>query len=355
MNTAQSSSSLHAPLVRGRVPRKLVGVAALALGLGALAPVAVADTAELRLATIAPSESDWGKVLAKGGAEITSATGGRVKINYYMDGTQGGENDYVKKMKSGALDGAGLTAVGLSQIEESIRVLELPMMFDSIDELDYVADKMWSSFQAKFEKKGFKLNDRGDVGWIHVLSKSKVDSMASMRGLKLWQYGADSVYGPLYKKLGLSGVSLDIGEVDSALGSGRINACYGSPLAATALQWASKVKFMMKQPINFAISATVIRADALTKISADDQKAMAKVAKSMGKKLRKIIRKRNEDSKKTMTRMGVQIVDTPAAMVDELRKSAEALWTELVGKVYSQKDLDTVLKHRAAYRAKHPK
>ena len=181
----------------------LAGVATLVLGLGVLAPEAAAQTVELHMATIAPSESDWGKVLNKGGAEIAAKTGGRVKINYYMDGSQGGESDYIAKMKSGALDGAGVTAVGLSLIDESIRVLELPMMYDTVEEVDYVADKMWSYFQKKFEKLGYKLNDRGDVGWIHVMSKAKVDSMASLRSLKLWKYGSDKVYGPLYSKLGL--------------------------------------------------------------------------------------------------------------------------------------------------------
>ena len=62
-----------------------------------------------------------------------------------------------------------------SMIDESIRVLELPMMFQSVEELDYVADKMWPYFQAKFEKKGYKLNDRGEVGWIYFMSKNEVE------------------------------------------------------------------------------------------------------------------------------------------------------------------------------------
>ena len=44
-------------------------------------------------------------------------------------------------------------------IDESIRVLELPTMFKTVEELDYVADKMWPYFQKKFEKKGYKLSD----------------------------------------------------------------------------------------------------------------------------------------------------------------------------------------------------
>ena len=85
-------------------------------------------------------------------------------------------------MQGGQLDGAAVTAIGLSMIDESIRVLELPMMFQNVDEVDYVADKMWPYFQAKFEKKGFKLLDRGEVGWIYFMSKNKMESLNDLRG-----------------------------------------------------------------------------------------------------------------------------------------------------------------------------
>ena len=146
------------------------------------------------------------------------------RLKYFEGGQQGDERDFVRKIKLGQLDGAAVTAVGLSMIDESIRVLELPMMFETVEELDYVADKMWPYFQKKFEKKGFKLNDRGEVGWIYFLSKNKVESLADLKGQKLWMWGDDQLVGAMFKKLGLNGVPLGVPEVDAGLTSGRINA-----------------------------------------------------------------------------------------------------------------------------------
>ena len=195
-------------------------------------------------------------------------TASRVTMKYFEGGQQGDERDFVRKIKLGQLDGAAVTAIGLAMIDESIRVLELPMMFDSAEEMDYVADKMWPYFQKKFEKKGFKLNDRGEVGWIYFLSKNKVESLADLKGQKLWMWGDDQLVGAMFKKLGVNGVPLGVPEVDAGLTSGKINACYGSPVAAVALQWYSKVKYMTSMPMSFAIGATVISLDALKKISA---------------------------------------------------------------------------------------
>ena len=326
--------------------------AALALG---LATPARAENVELRIATLAPSGSPWMQTLDKAAAEIKEKTAGRVTMKYFEGGQQGDERDFVSKIKLGQLDGAAVTAVGLSMIDESIRVLELPMMFKTQEEVDYVADKMWPYFQKKFEKKGFRLADRGEVGWIYFMSKGKVEKVADLKTQKLWQWGDDQIVSAMYKKLGLNGVPLGVPEVDAGLTSGRITACYGSPIAAVALQWYTKVKFMTEMPMTFAMGATVMSQDAIKKISAEDFKTIETIAKAAQKKLRKVIRKSNDDAKTTMGRKGVQIVPSPAAMVEEFTKAAGEVQKELVGKVYSKEELDMVLKYRDEYRAKAKK
>jgi TRAP-type C4-dicarboxylate transport system substrate-binding protein len=319
----------------------------------AMAGRARADGVELRIASLAPSGSPWMEVLDKAASDVKDKTAGRVAFKYFEGGQQGDERDFVRKVKLGQLDGAAVTAVGMSMIDESIRVLELPMMFQSAEELDYVADKLWPYFQKKFEKKGFKLTDRGEVGWIYFLSKGKVEKIADLRGQKLWLWGDDQLVGAMYKKLGVNGIPLGVPEVDGNLTSGKIDACYGSPLAAVALQWYSKVKFMTAMPMSFALGATVISTEAYKKMSPEDLKIVEDITRANAKKLRKVIRKANEDAKGTMSRKGVQVVPTPIAMVDEFTKQATELWTELAGKLYSKEELKMVLDARDEYRAKH--
>jgi TRAP-type transport system periplasmic protein len=332
---------------------KLLGLYAVVALTSARA--AHADNVELRIATLAPSGSPWMEVLDKAASETKDKTGGRITLKYFEGGQQGDERDFVRKINLGQLDGAAVTAVGLSMIDESIRVLELPMMFESAEEFDYVADKLWPYFQKKFEAKGFRLNDRGEVGWIYFLSKGKVEKLADLRGQKLWLWGDDRLVGSVFKKLGLNGVPLGVPEVDAALTSGKIDACYGSPVAAVALQWYSKIKYMTSMPMSFAMGATIISTKAYKKLSAEDAKIVEDISRANAKKLRKTIRKANEDAKGTMSRKGVTIVQTPIAMVDEFNKMSNEIWNELVGKVYSKEELKMVLDAREEYRAKHKK
>ena len=322
-----------------------------AVALAAFSGTALADNFEVRIATLAPAGSKWMEGLDKAAAEIKDKTAGRVTVKYYAGGSQGDERDAVRKIKLGQLDGAAVTAVGLSMVDESIRVLELPMLFDNDAELDYVADKMWPYFQKKFEKKGFKLTDRGEVGPIYFLSKNKVESIADLKNQKVWMWGDDQLVGAMFRKVGVNGVPLGVPEVDAALTANRINACYGSPVAAVALQWYTKIKFMTSMPMSRAMGATILSIEALKKASAEDQASILKITKTAGKKLRKAIRKENENALKIMVSKGVKVVTTAPATVDQFRKDGETVWKELVGKVYSQDELDMVLKYRAEYRA----
>jgi TRAP-type C4-dicarboxylate transport system substrate-binding protein len=290
-------------------------------------------------------------LLERAAVEIAEKTERRIKIKYYPGGQQGDERDFIRKIRAGQLDGAALTAIGLAQIEPSILVLQLPMLFESQDEVDYVSTKMWPYFQKKFEKKGFRLAERGELGWIHFFSKNKVTSMADLRKQKLWILNDDLGTATL-DKLKVQGVPLGVTEVDAALTSGKINACFSSPLGAIALQWYTKVKYMSSPPMLFAIGATVMSVDAAKKPSADDRKTIEAIAKRSQKKARATIRKANEDARKTILRKGITMVKAEKAMVDELTAIAAEVQAELTGKVYSKEELAMVIRYRDEYRAK---
>ncbi len=150
----------------------------------------------------------------------------------------------------------------------------------------------------------------------------------------------------------MSGVPLGVPEVEPALSTGRINACYGSPLAAVALQWNTKVKYMTSMPLSYAIGATVTKLDVLNKISADDQKLINKITKGMQKTLRKQIRKDNESARKQMERKGVKVTEVSPDMIAAFDKAAKEVWDGLAGKMYTKGELEMVLKYRDEFRAK---
>lgn len=309
---------------------------------------------ELKLATLAPKGSAWAKILEKGAKDIETQTNGRVKVKYFFSGQQGDERDVVRKMTSGNLDGAVLTAVGLGLIKGDVRVLELPFLFTNDKQLDYTRDAMKADFEQQFDSAGYVLLAWGDVGWTHIFTNIPINNKADLAKTKMWAWKDDPIVRALFKGLGINGVPLGVPDVFPQLQTGGIDACYGSPLAAVALQWYTKVKFATTTPISYSIGAMVVRKDVFSKLPAEDQKIIRSASTAMSGELLQMVRKDNERAKKAMQKAGVKFVDTPAALVAELQSEAQKVWKALVGTLYQQAMLDKVLKIRGEAVKKFP-
>jgi TRAP-type transport system periplasmic protein len=305
---------------------------------------------EVKLATLAPKGSAWAKILEKGATEIETKTDGRVKIKWFFGGSQGDEREAVRKMKLGHLHGAAITAVGMGLIKSDVRVLELPFLFKDDKELDYVREKMAPDFEKQFEEAGYVLLAWGDVGWVHVYANLDIQSKDDLKKTKMWAWTDDPIVKAFFKRLGVNGVPLGVPDVLPSLQTGLIDGCYGSPLAAVALQWYTKVKYGTSIPISYSIGAMVISKESFSKLSADDQKAIREVSKSMEGELMKTVRKDNERAKKAMQKQGVKFSTTPAALVSDFEKEGKGVWDDLAGSLYSKDLLDKVKKHVAEAR-----
>src|SRR5215472_19274605 len=126
--------------VRPSISLSVSSVVAVALFFMATTPLrAAARPLRLKLGTIAPGGSTYHKSLQAMGEQWRQASGGKVQLTIFPNGTQGGEADMVGLMQTGNLDAGLLTAVGLSEIEPAVIGLQsMPMAFQNLDEVDYV-------------------------------------------------------------------------------------------------------------------------------------------------------------------------------------------------------------------------
>ncbi len=123
---------------------------------------------------------------------------------------------------------------------------------------------------------------------------------------------------------------MGVPEVDSSLTAGRVTAAYASPLAAVALQWYTKVKFMTSMPMSFAHRRDRdLRARRPRRSRRRISSSSRRSRRPDSKKSRKEIRKANDEARTTMTRKGVTVVQTPATTVDEFSKQAATVQKEL--------------------------
>ena len=93
--------------------RRLVLMLAVFALVSGLSATASAGTV-LKVGTLAPKESPWGKVFTVWQKGFKERTKGAAEIPFFFNGTQGDERAMVGKIRTGQLDGAAVNAVGLA-------------------------------------------------------------------------------------------------------------------------------------------------------------------------------------------------------------------------------------------------
>src|ERR1035441_7562027 len=106
-----------------------------------LAVSARAQQIEIKMATLAPKESPWGEVLVRMGERWKTISNGKVKLTLFAGGIMGDEPDTVRKLRIQSIQAVALTGAGMGDIEKGVAALQIPLMFDSYEELDYVRDR----------------------------------------------------------------------------------------------------------------------------------------------------------------------------------------------------------------------
>jgi TRAP-type C4-dicarboxylate transport system substrate-binding protein len=314
------------------------------LGLTLAAPARAAT--ELKIATVAPNGSAWMRIFNKMKARIKKETGGAVKIKFYPGQVQGDERDVVRKMRTGQLEGGSFTTVGLSQINNDVLVLQVPMIFETYEQLDKVRKALSKEFEKSFRDKGYELLGWGDVGWVYLFSKHPVKNLPDLKKRKVWAWGDDPLTKAMMREAGISPRLLGLPQVYPALNTGMVDTVYNSPLACLTLQWHTKVKYYSDFPLAIAIGATVVTKKAFDKLSPEHQKMVKKVAQAYHKALNKRIRRDNEQALKALEKQGIKPVAVSNKGKKQFRDIAMKVGRKFVGRYYSKGLFQKVLKNR---------
>ena len=213
----------------------------------------------IKFAMTAPKGSIYHRVIQELGEEWRLAQGNNLKFTIYTDGIQGTEADMVRRMRVGQLNGAMLTIVGLSAIDDSVAVLQkFPMFFRSWDEFDHVREKVRPILEKRLLEKGFVALTWGEGGWIQFFSNRPMIMPDDFRQTKIFAWAGDPEMINTMKKVGYHPVVLELTDILPGLQTGMIDAVSAVPLFALISQFDRVAPYMLR--INWAplVGATVI-------------------------------------------------------------------------------------------------
>ena len=281
---------------------------------GACLP-ALLHATDLKIATVAPEGSSWMKDLRAAGLQIRDRTGGRVNLKFYGGGIQGSDRKVLRKIRIGQLHGGVFTSNGLQERYPDVVIYGSPMLFDTLDEVDFVRSRLDDRLTAGLEKAGFVSFGFAGGGFAYLLSNKPVKGIADLRGQKIWVPEGDPSSYAAMQSLELSPVALPITDVLTGLQTGLLNIVATPPVGAVVLQWYTKTKYITTQPLSYTIGLLAIDKNALNDVSVADQAVLREVMTKLYKHFDAQNRIDNAKAENALRANGMQFLQLDPAKV----------------------------------------
>jgi TRAP-type transport system periplasmic protein len=302
-----------------------------ALFLMGLPALASAQQTVIKMGTLAPDGSPWHQVLQQMGERWCTISGGKVKLTIYPGGVLGDEPDMVNKMRIGQIQAVALSGAGMAEIEPGVSCLQIPMMFESYEELDYVRDRMGPRLEKMIEARGFLVLNWGDAGWVHFFTRSPVMHLDDMRQMKMFTWAGDNETLELWKANGFRAVPLAAKDILTGLQTGLIEAVPTTPLYALLNQSFGLAKYMNDVKWAPLVGATLISKKSWESLPQNERSEMFQAARACGDGLRGGIRKMGDDAIAAMQKRKLTVVHADPSTVAEWRKETEGVYPNLRG------------------------
>ena len=327
------------------------------MGLGLIVLVLLSSTTlgaqkkvVIKIATIAPDGSAWMQLFNELNADLKAKTDNRVRFRIYAGGVLGDEKDMLRKMYIGQIHGAALLAPGLATLMKEVNVTQVPFLFETYDEVDYVLTKMDAFFKKGFEDKGYVLMGWSEGGFVRIISTVPINTLSELKKAKVWTWADAPIAQAIFDEANISAIPLSIPDVLLGLQTDMIQVVYAPPAGALSLQWHVRTKYMTDVPLMYLAGGIVIKKKVLNAIPKADLQLMTESIDSYMTKMKDVIRKQNQEAITVMEKHGVKILKPAREEIQKFKSLSNAAMQRLGNKVLSKDVLNEVYGHLEAYR-----
>ena len=297
----------------------------------------------LKIASLAPDGSVWTNHFRNFAKEVTEKSNGEIAFKIYPGGVMGDDRAMYRKMKIGQLHGGGFTMTGISDIVPDFRVLGIPMLLNSYEEVDRLKEKLYPSFQKVFEEKGMVLLAMTEVGFVYTMSANPIENLDQMRNGKCWAPANDPVGLAFFNDIGIKPIQLTIPDVLPSLQTGMIDTIFNSFYGSVVLQWFTKTKYITNTPFLYAYGGVVFSKKMMDKMPPHYQDMVQQMATKHFGELLEDTRKSNAEALQAMKDHGIQVVEATDQTIKELYGHKEQTVKQTLGKSFSKEIYDIVV------------
>lgn len=279
--------------------------------------------ANIKIATLSPDGTSWMRSMRAAGKEIAKRSDGRVKLRFYPGGVMGNDKSVMRKIRVGQLHGGAITPGALDAVDKDVQVYSVPFLFRDLKEVDYVRRSMDARLMKGLEAKGFVGFGFAEGGFAYMMSRRPVKTVEELKARRVWAPEDDRVVLTAFESVGISPVSLPITDVLTALQTGLVDTVASPAVAAIALQWHTKVKYLTKVPLLYTYGLLVISDKAFGKLSAEDRGLVREVLQRTFKAIDSQNRRDSAQALAVLKKQGIGFVEPPGKDLERWRRTVD--------------------------------
>jgi TRAP-type C4-dicarboxylate transport system substrate-binding protein len=291
-----------------------LALALVAAGVGAQAWAQEAG----KIGTVVAPPSMLGVIVDEGAAAIGKATAGKITAERFQNPN---EQELTQNILRGRLEMGYISATGMAVAVPEMGVLNMPFLWRSEAERDYVSDKVILPLLEQIMlAKGIVLVKAGEAGWTSLFCKTPCTSPDKMKGMKM-RVSPTAGAKLFAERVGVNGVGMSLADFYPALQQGVVDAgdlTFSFYLIGPAAQAAPHYVFTRHnhQPAYF-----IAHKGTWDKVSPEHQKAIVAALPNAADSRRRVAT--DEEPKKASHR-------SKGGFIHELTDEQRAEWAKVV-------------------------
>ncbi|MEW5734962.1 MAG: TRAP transporter substrate-binding protein DctP [Thermodesulfobacteriota bacterium] len=305
-----------------------------------------------KMATLAPDGVGWARHIKDVVMPaLRDATDGNMAVKIYWGGVMGDEEEYVKKMRIGQLQGAGFAGQGATLVCPEMAVLELPFMFRSWQEVDYIKRVMSPTFDGLMRENGYFMLAWADQDFDQIYSIGKpIADVADFAGQRFVEW-----YGPIevdtLEALKAQPIPVQVPEITAAVRQGQFDAAIGPGLWIVGAQLYTVIKYVNPMKIRYSPSLITVTMDAWNELPEEYKEKLYTERDKIITEYCRRLREDNEKGLQAMVDYGMTKVVSTDKQIAAIKEKTRPVWLKLADDLYPRELLDELVANLDDFRA----
>jgi TRAP-type transport system periplasmic protein len=269
----------------------------------------------------------------------------------YLGGIAGDDAEMGRRMRKDQLDGALSAGMLCQDIAPAFAVFRIPGLMQDRGEGAYVMTRLFPLLREQAAAHGMRLLTSGSLGSDVVLSRVPIDSIETLRKLKLWVWDIDQTSVAFTRAMGLNVVPLPVGDAGKAYEERKTDGFIAIPSAIFGFQWFTRQLYLSQLPFAPLHGCAVMSASTYERLPTDVRDVIETASVKFGLRISETTRAQDDELLGGLfERQGVRSVPVSAALRTEFLDAAHTARDRLGDKIVPTDLLLKVQSYLADYR-----